>query len=65
VLFFCDFRVPRARGLILTWGAAMMSYVVGARSLRFHPMNKWILAAILTAAALFMYVSIFVKVGSG
>jgi len=28
-------------------------------------MNKWVLAAILTAAALFMYVSIFVKVGSG
>jgi len=28
-------------------------------------MNKWILATILAAAALFMYVSIFVKVGSG
>jgi len=28
-------------------------------------MNKWVLAAILTAAVLFMYVSIFVKVGSG
>jgi len=28
-------------------------------------MNKWVLAAILTAAAVFMYVSIFVKVGSG
>ncbi len=27
-------------------------------------MNKWILAAILTAAALFMYVSIFVKMGA-
>lgn len=27
--------------------------------------NKMMLAAILAAAALFMYVSIFVKVGSG
>ena len=27
-------------------------------------MNKWVLAAILTGAALFMYVSIFVKMGS-
>jgi len=28
-------------------------------------MNKWVLAAILAGAALFMYLSIFVKIGSG
>jgi len=28
-------------------------------------MKNWVLAAIVAAVALFMYVSIFVKVGSG